>query len=142
MDEKKSIPLFDPNDRGGNSRSHLNPRIFNLVVGGDIDPIMLRALLNKQVTKGVMLVHQRDDVVVIEPYGFDGKILNIPPRQLFKDFSERHFEIAPLTHDIFGNDPTERDQFIEPKHKKQGVFDRTGTSPGATLGKKPKWWKR
>lgn len=138
MEEKKTIPLFDPDDRGGNSRSHLNPKIYHVVVGDNIDPMMLRALLNKQMAKGVALVeHQEDDVVVIEPYGFDGKILNIPPRQLFKDFSPRHFTIEPLTHDILGPDPICHD---EPPKKEP--FERTGRSPGKTLGKKRKWWDR
>lgn len=174
MDEKKMIPLFDPNDRGGNSKSHLNPQIYRIVIGNDIDPATVRALVDKR-------QHFRAGVVIDEPLlgesgseadlerraksrafweellrsrgikpedhgivisrialtdfavdSLDKALLNIPPRQLFKDFSGR---------EAFVGEPPTEPNYIE-HGQKRGAFDRTGDSPAKTLKKKRKWWER
>lgn len=115
MDEKKMIPLFDPNDRGGNSKSHLNPQIYHVVIGKDIDHLALMALMRKQITKGVMLPDQ--PIVVSEP--------------IYTKMVQYLGEAAPISDE----------RFIE-RGQKRGAFDRTGDSPAKTLKKKQKWWER
>lgn len=169
MNEKKMIPLFDPNDRGGNSRSHLNPRIcvVNLGPGADIE--MLSRILERSMTEGVMLnepsfvndarreqahkfweehmkrrgVHLAECCVTQSRVAPGDMIVSKPVFERMLELNPGTFIIeAPITREDFGEHLAMRDHYIEPKQKKRGAFDRTGESPGATLDKKRKWWKR
>ena len=124
MNEKKVIPLFDPSDRGGNSRPRVNPQIYSIVVGNEIDHLALMVLMQKQITQGVMLQNQ--------PIAADEPIYN----KMIEPLKESEFK-----HHIGENAPIANERFIE-RRQKRGAFDRTGTSPGATLNKKRKWWER
>ena len=163
MDEKKMIPLFDPNDRGGNSRSHLNPRICVVNLGPGTDIEMLSRILEKSMTEGVMLnepsfvnddrreqarkfweehmkrrgVHLAECCVTQSRPGPGDMIVSKPVFERMLALNPGAFIIEAATHDIHGPDPTCYD---EPP--KKAPFERTGRSPGATLDKKRKWWKR
>ena len=104
-------------------RESKNIQICHVVIGKDIDRISLMALLRKQIAQGVILHDQ--PIVVSEP-------IYCRMMELLKQSEFRHIgEPAPI----------EPERYIERKQKR-GTFDRTGESPGATLDKKRKWWKR
>lgn len=50
-------------------------------------------------------------------------------------------DVAVIEHDLM-EDIRVKDRRVTERQQKRGALDRTGTSPGATLGKKSKWWER
>lgn len=77
MSEKKVIPLFDPSDRGGNSRSRINPQIYSIVIGNEIDhladelsPFLQEALVREghvaqAATEAMRLITKRTERVAL-----------------------------------------------------------------------------
>lgn len=168
MDKKKMIPLFDPDDRGGNSRSHLNPRICIVNLGRGADIEMLSRILEKSMTEGVIVdeplldseerrkqahefweqhmarrgVHLAECCVTTSRVGPGGLLIGEPVFEKLLKITKPFKVSMPITREDFGEHLAMRDHYIEPRRKKQGAFDRTGESPAKSLGKKRKRWER